>query len=164
MYTRSYSFYLIFALIIISTFFFQLECSKAGKDEVSASGQDEYVVFIVATEAKIRSTTITVEGKSHRVDIVTLSVRLKNPTAKSIDVDISANIQMIHPEKPDALQLIKKERGPCVVNLGRGKTQDIELEYIQMPGSPKLASNGRDFVFVTVPGHRVRVDLVRVPE
>jgi len=140
MFMRSHSFNLIFSLTVIFTFFFLPGYFEAGKDEVSANGQDERVEFLIATEAKIRSTTIIVKGQSYRVDVVTLSVCLENPAPKSLDVDISANIQMIHPEKPDAFRLIKKDRGPYVVNLGSGKTQEIELEYMQQPAKSSCKS------------------------
>ena len=138
--------------------------TPAARNRKLSESQQDKIGFFIPKQGEIRRTIIRAEDKQYQVDIIVLSIGLANETSSSTDINVSINIGLIHPEHPDvSFALLKKERGPHIVHLEPGEETFCALEYVQQPGTPILASQGRGFVFVSIPGGQIlRVDLVRV--
>ena len=128
--------------------------------------QNDDIAFFIGAEAKIRNTKITIEGKSYKIDIVTLLFGMENMTSESQKIDISQNIQLIHPKmqtQQNAFKLLKDKKGPYIIHLKpKEKLVDVELKFIQTPGTLMLD----DTVLVSVAGgHYIqKVELLRESE
>ena len=121
-----------------------------GNKKQESAEQENDMAFLLGTEGTIRNTQLLIEGKAHEVAIVTLSLGIENMSSEVIEVDISSNIQLIHPlaeTKRDLFKLLKAKKGPYIVHVKPKDRQFRALEFVQKPGSPPLM----DHILVSVP-------------
>lgn len=134
--------FVVLALIVLNA-----GCDKKQK----SSKQEDDMAFLLGAEGTIRNTQLLIEGKAHEVAIVTLSLGVENMFSEAQEVDISQNIQLIHPlveTERDLFKLLKDKKGPYTIHVKPKDTQFCELEFVQKPGSPPLT----DHVLVSVAG------------